>query len=59
MILYSRKLLGTKLSQTGRKYDFRGENFHRLFACATNRRHGPKFHEENFYESFLLYGIYG
>ena len=43
---------GRKLSQIGKKYDFCGENFHRLLACAVLKDPTPpKFHGENFMNS--------
>ena len=63
---------GRKLSRIGEKYDFRGENFHRLLACAVPKdATHPNFMEKTFanshkttkfakvfsLESFLLYGI--
>ena len=43
---------GRKLSRIGEKYDFRGENFHRLLTCATPKDATlPNFTEKTFANS--------
>ena len=49
---FAENFRGRKLSRIGEKYDFRGENFHRLLACAMPKDATlPNFAEKTFANS--------